>query len=464
MPKWLNPYSSQGIILFVQDVIAFYVIIEIVHEVRLGYRIIEYTPALLAVIGSVIGITVVGLYLANLYHVDRRNRPYELAVKAFFSIVVTGSIIAAILYIIKLTDQYSVLWRGNLLAALAIFALWAAFVRYIVLVAVTKYTREPKWLVIGNGNQKRRLMEDHSRENLTGQLAFLPVEEKGFNDLTLKYECGNAHAALAGDTLFNGEISGIVIAADDALPNRLVTQLMGIRLRGIPIIESTDYYEQYLLRVPVLQLGERWFAMSEGFKLVHSSLGVKIKRIIDIIVASGSLILTLPVMLVVAVTLKLSSKGPVLYSQPRCGYQGSNFTLYKFRTMVENAEQKGAQWSVPSDPRVTRVGKWLRKTRLDELPQLWNVFKGDMSFVGPRPERPDFVTVLERKIPYYDLRHLVKPGITGWAQVMYPYGASVDDARRKLDYDLYYLKHYSLYFDLYILLRTLRVVLSRAGV
>lgn len=466
MPKWLNPHShsSLGIGLFFQDIIAFYAIIELVHRVRLGYRIFEYNVALFAVIGFIIGIAVLGLYVTNLYYVDRRSKPYEFATKTFFSVAVTGSIIASILYVTKLTDDFSVLWRANLVAALVSFACWAAFVRFVVLTAVTKYVKEPKWLVVGNGKQRRLLQEDYSQESLSGGLQFLRVEDNCLSDLRLMYDGGVARALLSTGVLFEGKISGVVIAADESLPDRLITELMRIRLKGIPIIESTDYYERYLLRVPVLQLGERWFAMSEGFDLVHSSLGIKIKRIIDFMVASACLVVASPIIIVIGGVLRLTTTGSVFYSQTRCGYEGRKFTLYKFRTMIENAEKEGAQWTVRNDPRITKIGKWLRKTRLDELPQLWNVLTGDMSFVGPRPERPDFVNDLEQKIPYYDLRHLVKPGITGWAQVMYPYGASVEDARRKLEYDLYYTKHYSLYFDLYILLRTMRVVISRAGV
>jgi len=163
-------------------------------------------------------------------------------------------------------------------------------------------------------------------------------------------------------------------------------------------------------------------------------------------------------MLIAAIAIKLDTRGPVFYSQTRTGLSGVTFRLYKFRTMVKDAEKSGPRWTKKDDPRITRVGRFLRSTRIDELPQLWNVLLGEMSFIGPRPERPDFNAELEAAIPYYDLRHLVKPGITGWAQVLYPYGASVEDAREKLQYDLYYIKNYSVMLDLVILIRTLRAV------
>ena len=168
-------------------------------------------------------------------------------------------------------------------------------------------------------------------------------------------------------------------------------------------------------------------------------------------------------MAITALVIKLSSRGPVFFSQTRVGFKGRAFTLYKFRTMHNNAEKQGAQWARDNDPRVLPIGHFLRKSRIDELPQCWNIFKGDMSIIGPRPERPEFTSELTNDIPYYDLRHIIKPGLTGWAQVNYPYGASTEDALRKLQYDLYYIKNYSLFLDLNIMLRTLITVFQRSG-
>jgi len=175
------------------------------------------------------------------------------------------------------------------------------------------------------------------------------------------------------------------------------------------------------------------------------------------------LLLLSPVMTLVAIAIKLDSPGPVFYSQERTGLKRKLFKVYKFRSMYQNAEAKGVQWASKRDPRITRVGRWIRLTRIDELPQLWNVLQGEMSLIGPRPERPNFDAELEQAIPYYNIRYLVAPGISGWAQVMYPYGASIEDAYEKLAYDLYYIKNYSLFLDLEIALRTLRVVLLGKG-
>jgi exopolysaccharide biosynthesis polyprenyl glycosylphosphotransferase len=174
-------------------------------------------------------------------------------------------------------------------------------------------------------------------------------------------------------------------------------------------------------------------------------------------------VLLLPLMVIVGLIIKLDSPGPIFYSQLRTGLYGKPFRVYKFRSMYQDAEKKGAQWAIQRDPRITRVGYWLRVLRIDELPQIWNVLSGEMSLIGPRPERPEFDVKLKEAIPYYEMRYLVKPGITGWAQVLYPYGASLEDAYEKLAYDLYYIKNYSLWLDMVIVLKTIRVVLLGKG-
>ena len=184
---------------------------------------------------------------------------------------------------------------------------------------------------------------------------------------------------------------------------------------------------------------------------------------LDLALALALLVLTSPLVLIFGGLVKATSRGPMIYSQIRAGRDGEPFTIYKLRTMVQDAEKQGAQWAMVGDPRVTPLGRFMRKVRIDELPQLWNILKGDMSFIGPRPERPEFHAQLDAQIPFFGLRLLVKPGLTGWAQVNFPYGSSVEDAKRKLEYDLYYIKHQTLGMDLQVVARTLRVVLSGFG-
>ncbi len=239
--------------------------------------------------------------------------------------------------------------------------------------------------------------------------------------------------------------------------------LMQMRLRGIPVYRLPDAYETFWYKLPSSLLEDKWLAFSEGFNLIPGDFSMKLKRVVDIILILFLLVLVAPLLLLVALLIRLDSPGPVFYSQLRSGFYGKPFRVYKFRSMYQDAEKRGAQWASQRDPRITRVGYWLRLLRIDELPQIWNVLRGEMSLIGPRPERPEFDVKLKEAIPYYEVRYLVKPGITGWAQVMYPYGASIEDAYEKLSYDLYYIKNYSLWLDLAIAFKTVRVVLLGKG-
>jgi sugar transferase (PEP-CTERM system associated) len=256
-------------------------------------------------------------------------------------------------------------------------------------------------------------------------------------------------------------IWGVIIAPDgpDTPP---LGALLHCKLRGIRVIDDVGFWEQHLGRIDLDNVDARWFLAADGFS--NGWLSTAIKRLSDLTVSVTILLLTLPLMLLTALAVKLDSPGPVFYRQQRVGLHGRPFTVLKFRSMTVNAEAAGrAVWAQRKDPRVTRVGGFIRLTRIDELPQLLNVLQGAMSFIGPRPERPHFVEQLMQVIPFYAERSTVKPGITGWAQVNYPYGASVEDAREKLSYDLYYVKNRSVFLDLLILLATVRVILFQEG-
>lgn len=258
------------------------------------------------------------------------------------------------------------------------------------------------------------------------------------------------------------EISRIIVALEDrrgALPTR---ELVTLRVRGVSVEDAPTALSGLTGRISLGAVRPSWFVFSEGFH--RSRWNEFLKRVLDLTVALAGLVLALPLMALVAVAVRLDSKGPVLYRQTRVGRMGRDFPVLKFRSMRVDAESDGAaQWAVENDPRITRIGRFLRKYRLDELPQFFNVIRGDMSFVGPRPERPCFVEELCKMIPYYDERHSVRPGLTGWAQVQYRYGSSIDDAANKLEYDLFYLKHMSLSFDLAIIFQTIRIVLGGHG-
>lgn len=262
-------------------------------------------------------------------------------------------------------------------------------------------------------------------------------------------------------------ISEIVVAPDERRRSEggqvPIDALLDCKLRGVRVTEPVGFIERELLRLEISMLRPGWALFADGF--VYSQARDILKKIFDLSIASLIFLLAWPFMLITAIAVKLESAGPMLYSQKRVGLNGKEFSIYKFRSMTQDAEKDGkAVWATKNDSRITRVGAFIRNTRLDELPQLYNVFKGDMSFVGPRPERPQFVEELNEKIPFYDARHKVKPGLMGWAQLKYPYGASVDDARNKLKYDLYYVKNHSFLMDVLIVIQTVEVVLLGKGV
>jgi sugar transferase (PEP-CTERM system associated) len=258
-------------------------------------------------------------------------------------------------------------------------------------------------------------------------------------------------------------IDQIIVAVRDRRGGGFpVQQLLECRMKGVKVIELPTFFEREYRQVMLESLNPSWMVLGDGFR--EGMLGNLVKRVFDVIVSGALFLVALPIMLVTALCIYLDSGLPVLYRQRRVGQDGRVFTLYKFRSMRVDAESTGApRWASTGDDRTTRVGRFIRKWRLDELPQLINVLRGEMSFVGPRPERPYFVDQLTKQIPYYALRHSAKPGITGWAQVRYQYGASVDDAIEKLQYDLYYLKNRSLFLDIMIMFATVEVVLWGRG-
>lgn len=260
----------------------------------------------------------------------------------------------------------------------------------------------------------------------------------------------------------NQDLDGVLIACKE-IPMDLQPTLLQMRWQGIPVHDLTQFYESSWRKLPVFHIDPEFFYLGSGFDLIENPWRLRLKRVFDLCLALPLLICAAPFMLLTALAVRLDSPGAVLYRQRRTGYRGQDFTIMKFRSMRADAEKAGPQWAAEGDARVTRVGRFIRLTRLDELPQIFNVIRGDMSFIGPRPERPEFVADLREKIPHYDLRHLVPPGLSGWAQVCYPYGASVEDARQKLEYDLYYVKNQSLLLDFKIILKTIQVIVLGRG-
>ncbi|MDT8069747.1 MAG: TIGR03013 family PEP-CTERM/XrtA system glycosyltransferase [Terriglobia bacterium] len=264
------------------------------------------------------------------------------------------------------------------------------------------------------------------------------------------------------NNLSDGRVQRVVVAVSERRATLPVREMLDLRLKGVKIEDSTLLLEKISGKIDVDDLRPSAMIFSEGFKVNEGMLVMR--RAVSILASLILLLCFAPLLPFIVLAIKLTSPGPVLFSQNRVGKNGRIFKLYKFRTMRQDAEAgTGAVWAQQNDPRITTVGRFLRKTRLDEIPQLWNVLKGDMGFVGPRPERPEFVQWLVDAIPYYNLRHIIRPGITGWAQTKYQYGASLEETQQKLSYDLYYIKHISVMLDLMIIFGTIKTVILRRG-
>ncbi len=256
-------------------------------------------------------------------------------------------------------------------------------------------------------------------------------------------------------------VGTIAVCLEDRRGGLPVLTLLDLKAMGLDVVDGHDLYEQESGQLSIDLLKPSTLIFSTGFRRYKAVMAFK--RLIDLVASALGLIALAPFFLVIAALIKLDSPGPVFYRQVRVGFHGRPYVLWKFRSMRSDAEEDGVRWATVEDPRITRVGRWLRKWRIDELPQLMNVVKGEMSLVGPRPERPAFVQELRHAIPYYDVRHTVRPGITGWAQVRFQYAGSAEESHQKLQYDLYYVKNLSLFLDLRILLETVRVVLQGEG-
>jgi sugar transferase (PEP-CTERM system associated) len=258
------------------------------------------------------------------------------------------------------------------------------------------------------------------------------------------------------------KVHRVIVAMPDRRGNIPMTELLQLRMEGVQIEEATSWLEKISGKIEVEDLFPSWLVFGQGFR--RSAAFILVRRAVSVVISLIGLILALPLFLLIPLAIRLDSKGPVFYTQTRVGKSGRIFKVVKFRTMRDHAEAaSGPTWAGDNDPRVTRVGKVLRSSRLDEIPQLWCVLKGDMAFVGPRPERPEFIEWLSKEIPYYGVRHMVRPGLTGWAQVKYKYGSTIKDSREKLQYDLFYIKNASIGLDLLIMFLTVKTVLLRRG-
>ncbi|MCG8611725.1 MAG: TIGR03013 family PEP-CTERM/XrtA system glycosyltransferase, partial [Pseudomonadales bacterium] len=362
------------------------------------------------------------------------------------------------------SDIFGVIWRSVLLIA-TVYALVLVFVvRGLFYGMVDENAFKKNVLVLGAGHRAKRVLEDlRNPEDWKGfnLLGFFPYADEEIQ--VPNYQIVQSYSGLKDYALTHG-VDEIIIALDDRRRKLPVEELMACKMEGIQILQEYVFTERETRKVSLEVISPGWFIFSEGFN--RSSTWALIKRFTDILASVSLLLLAWPLMLVTAILIKLEEgwRAPLFYKQVRVGLNGNPFEVIKFRSMRVDAEKAGqAIWATKNDSRVTRVGAVIRKYRIDELPQLFNVLKGEMAFVGPRPERPVFVEKLAETIPFYNERHRVKPGLTGWAQLCFAYADSEEDSREKLRYDLYYLKNNSLLLDILIILQTVEVVIFKKG-
>jgi sugar transferase (PEP-CTERM system associated) len=407
------------------------------------------------------GVTQACLFYADLYNVRHIADRRELFTRVIQALAAASFILAVVYF-----------WFPDLIVGRGVFLVAATLIAGVVVgwrlvfAWVSQHVRpRERLLLVGTGSAA----VDLARE-LFERRYELGVEIVGFVD---------PDPARVGAPVINPGVIGViddipgivrsrsvdrvVVSLADARGKLPMDRLLDMRLDGVAFDHLASLYEKYTGKIAVENLRPSWLIFSDGFR--KSWLLTMNKRAIDVAAAVAGLVIGAPLMALVALAVKMTSAGPVLYHQTRVGLNGVHFTVHKFRTMRQDAEAAtGPVWAAKDgDPRVTPIGRFLRRTRLDELPQLWNVLIGEMSLVGPRPERPEFVGELTKQIPYYRQRHFVRPGVTGWAQVRYTYGASVEDALQKLQYDLYYIKNLSVPLDLFIILQTIKTVVLRSG-
>jgi sugar transferase (PEP-CTERM system associated) len=406
-------------------------------------------------------VIVISFYYSDLYAIDQTLSNRELILRFVGGLGVACLVIGAISYPIPKFG------KTVYLSEIVILGIVLGFWRIALMRLIGKAPIHAKVLVIGLQEIGKIVTEElWKKPNLGMEVVGFVASSDG--ELTLSF--GNPRKKVLPVisteriTAFieQSGVNRVLLAESSAWPDHLAEGLLALRTRGIPVEDCHTFYERLVSKIAIRDLSTDWIVRSGGFR--REPLVLLSKRILDILVSSIGLTLAAPLVLVVGIVIKLESKGSVLFHQDRVGQFEKIFSLYKFRSMTADAEAiTGPVWATRNDSRVTRIGKIMRKLRIDEIPQMYNVLKGDMSFVGPRPERPFFVKTLKAKIPFYDLRHSVKPGVTGWAQISCAYGDSEAGAVEKLQYDLYYIKHMSVLFDLQIIFESLKVVLLGKG-
>ena len=401
------------------------------------------------------------LYFNDVYDLQITDSYFELGIRLFQALGASSIILACVYFLF----QEMIIGKGIFFIAIIISMLLIIIWRFFYKFLLTSGMFDQKIILLGSGGIGEQIVNEIIKRRDCGYKV---------SSVIMESHDGNLSSYHGIPVIYKKKFEGLCQIAKEMDIKKIVLdlkekrgafptgELLNCRIDGIDILEGNSFYEMLTGKLIVGRINPAWLIFSDGFR--KSFMRRFLKRIIDVILSFSMLLLLLPVFFITAVLIKLDSKGTVFFSQERVGENGKTYMVHKFRSMAADAEEhSGPVWAQDDDSRITRVGGYIRKLRIDEIPQLWNVLKGEMSFVGPRPEREYFIKKLEAVIPYYSQRFSVKPGITGWAQVRYGYGASVEDAIEKLNYDLFYIKNMSVFMDLIIVLRTVKIVLFGKG-
>jgi sugar transferase (PEP-CTERM system associated) len=404
---------------------------------------------------KIFGITVLTLLLSyyfDLYEPHRMSGRWEIYFRLLLVLSVLCFLLAGLVYFFPDTYIGPHVFTVGISILAIMLLIWRQCHEWML---GLPFFRERVY-VLGNGERARNVLETLRGRQDAG-MEIVNGEEN--TDPTREIE--RYAADLRASHKPKAKFDRIIVAMENRRGSMPVRELLELRLNGVVIEDATSLMERLLGKLPLEGLNPSTLIFTHGFNVKASQQIVR--RLISILVSFIGLMICLPFIPFIILAVRLSSPGPIFFRQTRVGLRGRNFSVIKFRTMRQDAEAKGAVWATKNDPRVTSLGRFMRKTRLDEIPQLWNVLRGEMGFVGPRPERPEFVQWLTSEIPYYELRHMIRPGITGWAQVRYQYGATLEETKQKLEYDLYYVKHLSVGLDLLIMFETIKTIILRRG-
>lgn len=419
-------------------------------------HILPFTPLFI--------VWIVIFFIHDLYSIDIAKNSIEFTSALTRSIIVCALVSLAYFYLAPFFFPVSIAPKTNLLLTILVFVVLFCAWRYLFNLIIGSLTPKTNIAIIGYNPQVADLIKEIKQKPQLGYKLKLIVKEQSSNDLTneevndpkTKYGFKNLKQLLVQEKINLAIISPEVYKSID-----VIQALFECLRNKIDFINLSVFYEKFAKKIPISVINQVWFLenISQNQKKAYEFF----KRIFDCILALILFLFILPFWFLIALMIKISSPGPIFYKQIRIGKGGKPFQLIKFRTMIKEAEKDGPKMAQENDPRITKIGRFLRKTRLDELPQLWNIIKGEMSFVGPRAERPEFQETLKSLIPFYQERFLIKPGLTGWAQIKYGYTSSLDENFEKLQYDLYYIKNRSFLFDLEIILKTINIILRGSG-